>query len=120
MTWLLIKFGIRFLVFGGIFAFVAWKDERVTVQPKWALPLIGLVFAVMNTGLYWLLKPVLNLATLGAMGFLMPLVVNGLLLYATNRVLRPLQIKGIMPMFWLAVYLTAAHGALWLVLDKLV
>jgi uncharacterized membrane protein YvlD (DUF360 family) len=119
MTEFLIEFGVRFVVFGGVFAVVAWKSERVVVQPKWALPLVGLVFAVLNVALYWAMRPVLDLATLGSMGFLMPLIVNAILLYGTNRVLKPLKIDGILMMLWLSIYLTIAHGVLWLVFEKI-
>ena len=119
MSWFLIKLGIRIVVFGVLFGVVAWKSERVKVQPRWALPLVGLVFAVLNTALYWALKPLLDLATLGSMALVSPLVINGLLLYVTNRVLKPLEIRGVMMMFWLSLYLTIAHGALWLLLDKI-
>jgi len=119
MSWFLIELGIRIVVFGGLFGVVVWKSERVKVEPRWALPVVGLVFAVFNTALYWALKPLLNLATLGTMALLTPLLINGLLLYATDRVLKPLKIDGVMMMFWLSLYLTVAHGALWLVLDKI-
>ncbi len=115
----LIELGVRFVVFGGVFGVVAWKSKRVTVEPKWALPLVGLVFAVLNVALYWAMRPVLDLATLGTLGFLMPLIVNGVLLYGTNRVLKPLKIDGILMMLWLSVYLTIAHGLLWLVFEKI-
>jgi len=119
MSWFLIKLAIRIVVFGGVFGVVAWKHEKVKVEPRWALPLVGLVFALLNTGLYWAMKPILNLATLGSMALVMPLVLNGLFLWATNRVLKPLKIEGLLTMFWLSLYLTLAHGALWLVLDKI-
>jgi len=117
VTWLLIKIGIRVVVFGAVFGLYSWKDPRVTVRPKYALPLVALVFAVINTALYWLLKPVLNLATLGSLGLVMPLVLNGAFLYATARLLRPLKIDGFWPMLWLSGVLTLAHGTLWLFLD---
>src|SRR5688572_21585386 len=119
MTWLLIKLGVRFVVFAGVFWFATFRNKKITVQPKIALPLVGLVFALLNTLLYWLFKPILNLATLWTLWFLVPLILNGLFLYATDRVLKPLKIDGIRPMIWLAVLLTAAHGALWLGLDVL-
>ena len=117
MTWLLIKLGIRVVVFGTVFGVYSWKDSRVTVHPKYALPLVALVFAVLNTALYWLLQPILNLATLGSLGLVMPLVLNGAFLYATAKLLRPLRIDGFWPMLWLSAVLTLAHGALWLFLD---
>ena len=117
MSWLLIKLAIRFVVFAGVFWFATYKNPKIKVQPKVALPLVGLVFALLNTALYWLFKPILNLATLWMLWFLIPLVVNGLLLYATDKLLKPLRIEGILPMLWLAGLLTGAHGLLWFGLE---
>lgn len=120
MTELLVKLAVRFGVFLAVFAFAAWKNPRIRIHPKIALPLVGLVFAILNTGLYWLFKPVLNLATLGVAWLAVPFVLNGLFLYATERLIRPLRIEGFFTMVKLAILLTAAHGACWLVLDKMI
>lgn len=119
-TGILIKLGVRLVVFGLVFWIATRKNPKVIVTKKWALPLIALVFAALNTGLYWALTPILNLATLGAFGFVMPLVVNALLLYGTVRIFEKKQwfeVQGIMTTLWLAAFLTIAHGALWLGLD---
>jgi uncharacterized membrane protein YvlD (DUF360 family) len=120
MSALLVKLAVRFAVFLGVFAFAAWKNPKVRVHPKIALPLVGLVFALLNTGLYWLLKPVLNLATLGALWLFLPFVINGAFLWATQKLIRPLRIEGFLTTVWLAVILTAAHGVCWVVLDKMI
>jgi hypothetical protein len=109
------------------------------------MPLIAGFFALLNTGLYWLLKPVLNLASFHAVWFLMPLVLNLIFLVATARVFQPhdlqtsghartgkdappppkpsrrpsLHIDGIMAFLYLAVLLTVAHGVLWFGIDYL-
>src|SRR5688572_11799933 len=115
MTELLVKLAVRFGLFLLVFAFAAWKNPKVRIHPKIALPLVGLVFALLNTGLYWLLKPVLNLASLGALWLFVPFVLNGAFLWATQKLLRPLRIEGFLTTVWLAVLLTAAHGVCWLV-----
>lgn len=120
MTALLVKLAVRFVLFGAVFAFAAHKNPKIKIQPKLALPLVALVFALLNTGIYWLLKPVLNLATFGAAWLLIPFVLNGVFLWATRKLIRPLTIDGFFPMVWLSVLLTAAHGLTWLVLDLLV
>jgi hypothetical protein len=120
MTELLVKLAVRFGVFLVVFALVAWKSPKVRIHPKIALPLVGLVFALLNTGLYWLFKPVLNLATLGAAWLVVPFVLNGFFLWATEKLIRPLHIEGIFTMVKMAIILTAAHGACWLVLDKMI
>ena len=141
-TGLLIKLGVRLLVFGVVFFFAARKNPKVVIRSRWMTPLIAFVFASLNTGLYWALTSLLDLATLGAMTFVMPLIVNVLLLVGTVKVfdvlsqkvrrapkqvegddkkpadVRPwFAIDGIFTTLWMAFYLTLAHGALWLALD---
>ncbi|MBS1122921.1 MAG: hypothetical protein H6Q90_5149 [Deltaproteobacteria bacterium] len=137
-TGILIKLGVRLLLFGIVFFIAARKNPKVVIPKRWATPMIALVFAVLNTGLYWALTPILNMATLGAAGFVMPFIVNMILLVATVRVfrwnklprfesqiggkteVRPLfQIQGIMTTLWMAGILTLAHGVLYVALDYL-
>lgn len=124
----LIKLAIRLVVFGVVFFLAARKNPKVVIHNKWATPLIALVFALLNTGVYWLLTPILNLATLGAMGFIMPFVVNMVFLLGTVKVFEKLnekrksdkkwiEIQGLMATLWMAAFLTLAHGALYLGLD---
>ena len=123
MTPVLVKLALRVLVFGLVFALAVKKHERIKLEPRWALPLVGLVFALLNTGLYWLLRPVLNLATLGAAALVVPLAVNGAFLWATQKAVArarvKLTIEGLRPAIFLAVLLTVAHGVLYLALDVL-
>ncbi len=119
MTALLIKSAIRLVVFGGVFGFAVWKNEKIKVEPKWFIPIVALVFGAMNIGLYWAAKPVLNLATLNNFWLFMPFILNLAFLYATDSLLKQLKISGIWTMCWLAGLLTLAHGALWLGLEKL-
>lgn len=118
---LLINLGIRFVAFALVFWIAARKLEKVTIEPKWATPLVGVIFALINVGLYWLLKPVLNVATVGLFGFLIPFVLNGLFLYGTTRIVEKLktrlEIDGAFTLVKMSVILTIAHGALWLILD---
>ena len=116
----LIKLGVRFVVFGLAFFLAARKNPKVVLPNKWALPLIALVFALLNTAVYWALKPILNLATLGALGFVMPFVANIIFLVITVRIFRAkkwIEIQGVMTTLWMALILTAVHGLLWLGLD---
>ncbi|MBP6631294.1 MAG: phage holin family protein [Kofleriaceae bacterium] len=122
MTTLLIKLAVRLVVLTGVFWLAARRNKKIVIQPKWALPLVAGVFAVLNVGLYWLLKPILNLATLGAIGFVMPLVINTLLLVTTVRIVERkkwLVIDGLVATLWMAVVLTLTHGVLWFGLDYL-
>lgn len=116
----LIKLGVRFVVFGLAFFLAAKKNPKVVLPNKWATPLIALVFALLNTLVYWALSPILNLATLGAIGFLMPLVANLLFLVVTVKIFEKKQwiaIKSTMTYGWMALVLTAVHGLCWLGLD---
>lgn len=118
---ILIKLGVRLVVFTGVFWIAARKNKNIIFEKKWATPLVGLAFAVLNTALYWALKPVLDVATLGVIGFVMPLVINGVLLAITVRIFERkkhwFRIDGFMAMLWMALFLTLAHGALWVGLD---
>jgi hypothetical protein len=121
-TGVLIEFGARLVVFGLVFWIAARRNPKVLVPNKWATPLIALVFAALNTGLYWALTPVLSLATFGSLAFFMPFIVNMLLLLATVRIFRAkkwLAFEGMMTTLWMALILTIAHGALWFGLDYL-
>ena len=71
----LIKLGVRLVVFTGVFWLAARKNQSIVIEKRWATPLVGLAFAVLNTALYWALTPILNVATLGAAAFAMPLVI---------------------------------------------
>lgn len=116
----LIKLAVRLVVFTGVFWLAARKNKGVVFEKKWAPPVVALVFAILNTGLYWMLKPILNLATMGIAGFAMPLVINGFLLWATMKAFERrkwFRIDGFFAAIWMAVFLTLTHGALWLALD---
>src|SRR5580765_5241443 len=97
MTAILIKMAVRLVVFTAVFWFAAKKNDKVVVAKKWAAPVVGFVFAVLNTALYWLLIPLFDLATLGAVGFAMPFIVNTLLLIATVRIFKKLAQKTAKP-----------------------
>jgi hypothetical protein len=139
-TGILIKLAVRLVVFTAVFWFAARKNPKVVIDRKWATPMIALVFAVLNTALYWALSPVFKLATLGMIGLAMPLVINAALLYGTVRIFsmprllgtkideagktttarKPLiRIDSMMGMLWMALVLTLAHGACWFALDYL-
>jgi len=119
-TAILIKLGVRLVVFGLVFFIATRKNPKVIVSKKRMLPVVALVFAILNTALYWLLAPLLNVATLGAAGFLMPFVVNMVLLIGTVKIFERwkwFEVQGLMTTLWMAAFLTLAHGALYLGLD---
>jgi hypothetical protein len=111
---MLIWFAVRFVVFGVAITFAMKKVKGVKVEPKHAIPLVALVFALLNSLLYWLLASVLNLVTLWSLFFLVPFVANGVLLYATDRLLKHLTIEGIVAFVKTAGIITAAHLLVWI------
>ncbi|KAB2888650.1 MAG: hypothetical protein F9K40_20330 [Kofleriaceae bacterium] len=120
MTWLLLKLGIRLLGFMAVFFVAARKNPKIKIEPRWAIPLVAGLFGVMNVGMYWLLEPVLDLATFGAAWFAMPLLINLGFLVATLRITEKkkwLVIDGVRATLWLAFLLTLAHGVFWFGLD---
>lgn len=119
MTWILIKLGIRLVVFGIVFGLAAWRYEKIQVKPKWALPLVAVVFALLNTLVYWLLSALLSLAVPVLLFFVAPLAANAALLYATHRLVKYLKVEALSAAAWLVVWLTVAHGAMWLILDRM-
>ena len=122
MAILLIKLGVRLAVFTLVFWLIARKSQTVVIKPRWATPIVAAVFALLNTALYWALKPILNLATLGVIGFAMPLVINAILLAVTVRIVEKkewLKIDGFFATIKMAAFLTLTHGALWFAVDYL-
>jgi hypothetical protein len=138
-TGILIKLGVRLAIFGAVFYVAARRNPKIILRARWATPLVAVVFALLNVSLYWAITPLLDLATLGAVGFLMPLIVNALLLVATVKLFawrraphvtvptsadgkqlerKPLfEIAGLFATLWMALILTVAHGVLWVALD---
>jgi len=120
MNMILIKLAARLVVFTAVFWFAARKNKKVVFEKRWAPPLVGLVFAVLSTALYWGASKVLGIVTLGAVGFVTPLVINLGLLLATAAVFKSrhwFRIDGVIATVSMALFLTLAHGALWLALD---
>lgn len=122
MLWLAIDTAIRFAVFGVVFALATQGSANITIRPRRGVRVVALIFAALNIGIYWFADPARDLATLGAVWFIVPLILNGCLLYVTEHIMAALGIEmklGILATIWLTVVLTAAHGALYLVLDVL-
>ncbi len=137
MLWILAKVAIRLVVFTAVFWLATrprktderdkegrpvLKPARISIQPRWAIPVIGVVFAALNLLLYWIARPVLDIATFRTFSILMPLVVNSLLLFGTTKLVEKRQWMKMASWFsgvWLAVALTLAHGVLYALLDYL-
>ena len=113
MSDLAIQLGIRFVVFGAVLVFALRKREEIAVTPKWAVPLVALTIALFNAALCPVLAPVLKLAALGFGFLIVPLGLNGALLWAMKRYTKFVDIKGFRPLMWLTLLITGAHAALY-------
>src|SRR5216684_1162564 len=109
MSSIVVRLGIRLVVFTLVFWVAAKKNEKIVFGKKWAPPVVALVFALLNTALYWIVGTVIDLATLGVASFVMPFIVNMLLLIATKNILELrdwsrewLKIEGIFATLWMA------------------
>lgn len=109
---MLFKIAVRVLVFGLALALVSRGNPRVRIQPRSALPLVALVFALLNTFLYGALKLAMNLGTLWLLWFVTPLLVNAALLWATDKLSRPLRIDGVGALLGASFVMTLAHVGL--------
>jgi uncharacterized membrane protein YvlD (DUF360 family) len=137
MLWIFAKLAIRLVAFTAVFWLATrprkteerdaegkpvLKPPRISIQPRWAIPIIGVVFGGLNLLLYWIARPLLDLATFRTFSILMPLIVNALLLWGTTKLVEKRQwmkLSGWFAAVWLAVALTLAHGVLYAALDYL-
>lgn len=92
------------MAFGLVIWLVSKRNKDVVIHKRLAIPLIAFLFAVLNAALYFILKPILNLATLGAVSYLMPLVINLILLAVTIRVIEKkkwIELRGLIAtLYW--------------------
>ncbi len=115
MSMFLVKMLIRVVVFGVAIGYVLRNSDGVKVTPRKALPLVALVFAVLNALLYPVLKFSLNLVTLWTLFFIVPLVANALLLKVTSRAVKQFQIDGLIPLAYASLVMSVTHFLLHLV-----
>jgi uncharacterized membrane protein YvlD (DUF360 family) len=115
MTWFLIKMLIRVVLFGVALGYVMRNSENITVKPRKALPLVALVFAVLNAVGYWLLKVSISLVSLFTLSLVAPFIANALLLLATTRLVKQFKIDGVLPLAYASLVMTIAHFVLHLV-----
>ncbi|MBI4509680.1 MAG: phage holin family protein [Deltaproteobacteria bacterium] len=108
----LIKFGVRVLVFGVALALATRVVPRVRIEPRSALPMVALTFALLNSFLYWFISFAMNLFTLWLLWFIVPFLANAVLLWLTDKLLKPFKIDGGWPLLHAAGIITLAHVAL--------
>lgn len=109
MLWFVIKLLVRVVVFGVAIAYVTRRTSKVRVEPRAALPAVALVFALLNTGLYWLIAVTFKMVTLWTLAIVAPFVANAALLWLTDKILKPFKVDGWMALAHAAAIVTLAH-----------
>jgi putative membrane protein len=115
MGLMVVKLLVKVVVFGVALTLVCRRDPGVKVTPRSALPVVAMIFAVLNTLLYGILATGLNLVTLFAFFFLVPFAVNAILLLVTDRFVKPFKIESITALVRASFVMTIAHIALRLI-----
>ena len=110
-----LKLALRFVLFGGVFFYAKKKMDKVEIQPWWALPLVALMFALLNLALYYAGTEVIKLASMNVANYVVPVVVNCLILFGTTALLKKMKVEsvrihGIVAIVWLAILLSIANG----------
>jgi uncharacterized membrane protein YvlD (DUF360 family) len=100
---------VRVVVFGIAIAYVTRRNAKVKVEPRSALPLVALVFAGLNTLLYVLIAGVVKVVTLYTLAIVAPFVANAVLLWLTDRILKPFKVEGWMALAHASLVMTVAH-----------
>jgi hypothetical protein len=109
MTLFLLKLLLRVFVFGVALTYAVRRSNDVTVEPRSKLPVVAAVFAGLNTILYFLIAGALNLGTLWMFFFIVPFVANGILLLATDQLLKSFKIESMTALARTAGIVTIAH-----------
>jgi len=115
MILLLLKLLVRLFVFGVALTYCCRRSTDIRVEPRSAMPTVAAVFTVLNTLLYSLLSMALNIGTLWMFFFLVPFVVNALILLITDRLLKPFKIESTTALVRTAAIVTGAFFVLRLV-----
>ncbi len=103
---------IRIVVFGIALTYATRTVPDVKVDPRSALPVVALVFALLNTLLYGLVSFAVTVLSLGLFWLVAPFVANAVLLFATDKLLKPFEIKGLSSLLMASGIMTVAHGLL--------
>lgn len=111
LVWLL----VRTIVFGVALTFVTRGNGAVKVSPRAALPLVALIFALLNSLLYAGIATFVTVASLWTLSLVAPFLANAALLWLTAKLLRPLKIDGTWALLGAAFTITLFHLALRLI-----
>jgi uncharacterized membrane protein YvlD (DUF360 family) len=108
MHWVLMLL-VRVVAFAIAIAFVTRRSSGVKVTPRQALPLVAVVFGVLNLALYWLISAVVTVGSLWTLSLVAPLIANALLLEGTSRLIKPLKIEKLSSLLYASLILTVVH-----------
>ena len=106
---MLLELLVRTAVFGVALTFVVRRDPHVKVTPRSALPVVALVFALLNAVLYRFLGTALNMVTLWTLFILVPFAVNALLLLITDKLVKAFKIEALSSLVKTSAIVTVAH-----------
>lgn len=112
----LIRFLLEILAYGGALLLASRLLPGVRVRDFETAVAIALVFALLNWALGWVLGPLVKLLlflpgllTCGLLFFLVPLVVNSILLWITDKLMERFEVKGIGPLVGVAAFIAVAQ-----------
>jgi uncharacterized membrane protein YvlD (DUF360 family) len=111
MSWLVMML-VRVVVFAIAIAFVTRRSSGVRVEPRKQLPLVALVFALLNVALYWLLSTAVTWGSLLTLSLVAPFVANAILIWVTSKLVKALRIDGLLELAYAALILTLVHFGL--------
>ena len=109
---LLLKLLVRVVVFGIVIGFITRRNSKVTVSPRSALPFVAFVFAALNVLLYGFLATTLNIGTLFMLFLAVPFIANAILLWVTDKLVKPFKVEGWSALAYASLIVTLAHIAL--------
>ncbi|MCK6529286.1 phage holin family protein [Myxococcota bacterium] len=115
----LIRFLVEILAYGGALLLASQLLPGVKVRDFGSAVTIAMVFALLNWLLGWVLWPLAKLLlflpgllTCGLLFFLVPLVVNSILLWITDKLMERFEVKGIGPLVGAAAFVAVAQALL--------
>jgi uncharacterized membrane protein YvlD (DUF360 family) len=108
MTFFVVKMLARVFVFGVALTFACRRDADVKVEPRSRLPMVAVIFALLNLALYSVLAGVLSVPFF-LLFFLVPFAANALILMLTDKLVKSFKIESITALIKTAGIVTIAH-----------
>lgn len=111
MTWI-VSLLVHVAVFGVAIAFVTRRNTGVRVQPRSALPVVALVFALLNAFLYGAIATFTKVVSLWTLTLVAPFIANAALLWLTDKLIKPFKVEGLWPLAYASFVVTLFHFGL--------